>query len=150
MTTYCGIDVSTHTGIAFVNSRSQVVAAEEIHFPKLIGMERCSAIAGRILELCAIHQPERILIEDYAFGGFAGSFIVSVEIGTIIRYFLKQEGYHWEVISPTKLKKYVTGKGNAGKDHMILEVFKKWDFEAATNNIADAVGLAMYCAAHHR
>lgn len=38
----------------------------------------------------------------------------------------------------------MAGKGNAKKDMMILEVYKKWGFSAPTNDIADAVGLGMF------
>lgn len=40
--------------------------------------------------------------------------------------------------------KFVTGAGNASKDQIMMSVYKHWGFEAKTNNIADAIGLAMF------
>lgn len=45
------------------------------------------------------------------------------------------------MVPPTTLKKFVTGKGNAEKSLMIREVYKRWGFDAADDNQADAVGL---------
>jgi crossover junction endodeoxyribonuclease RuvC len=50
------------------------------------------------------------------------------------------------VIPPTSLKAYVTGKGNAPKELMIREVFKKWKYEADDNNDSDAYALARVAA----
>ena len=50
-------------------------------------------------------------------------------------------------VAPTALKKFVTGKGNAPKDAMMMHAFKRWGFTAATNHQADAFGLAMIAAA---
>ena len=48
----------------------------------------------------------------------------------------------FKIISPTTLKKFVTGKGNSGKDIMLLEVYKRWNVSFSNNNLADAYGLA--------
>ena len=46
-------------------------------------------------------------------------------------------------ITPPKiLKMFVTGNGNSGKDLMIREVFKRWNFDTNNNDVADAFGLA--------
>jgi crossover junction endodeoxyribonuclease RuvC len=46
------------------------------------------------------------------------------------------------IVAPTQLKKFVCGKGNVKKDLMLLNVYKRWGFEAKTDNEADALGLA--------
>ena len=43
---------------------------------------------------------------------------------------------------PTQIKKFITGRGNAKKDVIIREVYKRWGFETDDHNIADAYGLA--------
>ena len=53
-------------------------------------------------------------------------------------------GYDPEIVPPTTLKKFVTGKGTASKDDMIAAVNSKWDSSVTNNNIADAYGLAEY------
>ena len=46
------------------------------------------------------------------------------------------------VPATTQLKKFVTGKGNAPKDTMMMQVYKHWGVEIPNNNICDAYGLA--------
>ena len=46
------------------------------------------------------------------------------------------------VVPPATLKKFVAGKGNAKKDTMRLETFKRWKYEHPSDNIVDAYGLA--------
>lgn len=53
------------------------------------------------------------------------------------------------IVSPTALKKYVTGKGNARKDDMKLCVFKKWGETCHDDNVADSYGLARLAEALH-
>lgn len=45
------------------------------------------------------------------------------------------------IASPTALKKFVTGKGSAPKDNVLLQVYKKWGVELTSNDVADAYGL---------
>lgn len=45
-------------------------------------------------------------------------------------------------IPPMTLKKYATGKGNAKKQEMMLQIYKRWDVELNDDNAADAYSLA--------
>ena len=45
-------------------------------------------------------------------------------------------------VPPSTLKKYVTGRGNAQKSEMLLQVFKRWNVEFNDDNAADSYGLA--------
>lgn len=147
------LDISTCTGVAIVDHTpakpKDVRYTETIQFKKLVGMPRINSIAGRILNLHAEHKPDFVVIEDYVVSRFGGSAIVSISIGSVIRFLLWQEEIPYLEVSPTSLKKFVTGKGNAKKENMILEVFKRYGYTSATNDIADAVGLGMFglCAA---
>jgi len=49
---------------------------------------------------------------------------------------------HVYIRKPTQIKKFITGRGNAKKDVIIREVYKRWGFETDDHNIADAYGLA--------
>lgn len=44
-------------------------------------------------------------------------------------------------VPPMTLKKYVTGKGNAKKQEMLLQVYKRWGVEFTDDNAADAYSL---------
>jgi crossover junction endodeoxyribonuclease RuvC len=144
-----GLDISTCTGLSVVGMGKLVHHVEAISFKKLTGCPRIHAIAGRIISCISEHDPEFVVIEDYAVSRFGGSAIVSISIGSVIRFLMWQNEIPYLEVSPTALKKFVTGKGNAKKDQMILEVYKRYGFTSATNDIADAVGLGMFglCAA---
>lgn len=146
------LDLSTVAGLAVITSdgTSKMVShAEVVTFKKLKGWDRVNSIAARVMEMHANCKPDFVVIEAYAVGKFSGSAICSIEIGSIIRFLLWQNDIPFLEVSPTSLKKFVTGKGNAKKENMILEVFKRFGYTSATNDIADAVGLGMYglCAA---
>jgi Holliday junction resolvasome RuvABC endonuclease subunit len=49
-------------------------------------------------------------------------------------------------VPPMTLKKFVSGKGTATKDLMLLNVYKRYGVELSDNNAADAYGLARIAA----
>lgn len=49
---------------------------------------------------------------------------------------------HVLVMPPANLKKYATGRGNAGKDDVMREVTRRFDWFKGDNNEADALVLA--------
>ncbi len=51
-------------------------------------------------------------------------------------------GVAFLVVPPARLKKFACGKGNAKKDEIRLAVYKRWGFEAPTNDEVDAYVLA--------
>ena len=139
-----GLDLSTVTGLSIVDSDKTVAHAEVVAFKKLTGCERINAIAGRIMNAHDYYKPDFVSIEDYAVSRFGGSAIVSIGIGSVVRFLLWQNEIPYLDVPPTSLKKFVTGKGNAKKENMILEVYKRYGYTSATNDIADAVGLGMF------
>lgn len=45
-------------------------------------------------------------------------------------------------VPPMTLKKFAAGKGNAKKQEMLLQIYKRWGIEFTDDNAADAYGLA--------
>lgn len=137
-----GIDPSSRTGVAVVESGKLILHTEEIEFKKLNGFERLSQITGRVMALREEFDPDLIVLEEMIVGHLSSAIPV-IQIGTVLRYFLWQEGFTWEECNPSVLKKFIAGSGNASKEAIMMNVLKHWKFEPSTNNIADAVGLAM-------
>lgn len=137
-----GIDPSTRTGIAIVEGDKSIIHTEEIEFKKCIGLERASKIIGRIKEIHDTYKPTIITIEDM-FVGHTSSAIPLIQLGSLIRYNFWLEDITYYDVSPMTLKKFVTGKGTSKKDEIMMYVLKRWGHASATNNIADAIGLAM-------
>lgn len=53
------------------------------------------------------------------------------------------------LIPPLTLKKYAAGKGNAKKQEMLLQMFKRWGVEFNDDNAADSYALARLAAGIH-
>jgi hypothetical protein len=45
-------------------------------------------------------------------------------------------------VPPMTLKKYAAGKGNAKKQEMLLQIYKRWGIEFNDDNAADSYALA--------
>lgn len=138
-----GIDPSTKTGVSLVGPDTKVLAYDEIEVKKAVGFDRASGIIARVMAFHEKHRPDLVVIEEM-FVGHASSAITIIQIGTLLRYFLWQEGIKYIDVPATTLKKFVSGKGNSKKEEMMMHVLKRWGFTSPTNNIADAVGLGMF------
>lgn len=145
-----GIDPSTtHSGVAIVESGSgKVLYSGEVVPKKLTGFDRISFIVFELIRLHAEYKPDHVVLEG-VFIGHASSAVQLVALGSILRYFLWQEGISYLDVPATTLKKFVTGSGASPKDAVMMHVLKNWGFESPSNNVADAVGLAMFGVAYY-
>lgn len=85
-------------------------------------------------------------IEGY---GFASQMAHALgELGGALKLALYEYGWTIVNVPPSTLKKFVTGKGNAEKDTMMLECFKRWGYSATDNNDCDAYCLRQFGLAH--
>lgn len=102
--------------------------------------ERLSNLDGDIRYL--IPAGAVIGIERPSFGSTTGSHHDRSGLWWIVVSALAP--YHRIIeISPAQVKKYVTGKGNASKDEVMLAAAKRYpEFSIVDNNTADAVAIA--------
>lgn len=91
----------------------------------------CESIAG---------GPGLMCVEGYAFGAMNQREALG-EWGGQVRRIAYERGWRLLIVPPTTLKKYVTGKGVAEKDMMMLEVLDRWGYKPTDNNDADAYAL---------
>ena len=85
---------------------------------------------------------ETVYIEGPSYAS-NGAFVL--QMGALhyhLRIFFRLNNVKFKVITPNGLKKFVTGKGVAKKELMLLKTYKKWGVEFEDNNLADAYGLA--------
>jgi crossover junction endodeoxyribonuclease RuvC len=109
----------------------------------LKGPARLGFIRDKIRQLVVQGgSPDRtlVLIENYAFGKSNQAHQMG-ELGGVIRLMLHEEGYKYFVVTPTRLKKFLTGKGVAEKNLMLKELFKVFGHDVNDDNIADALVL---------
>lgn len=143
-----GIDLSTKaTGVVFLRETGEPIPEclfyEELAVGNLTGMRRAQEMVLQIMTLIHNERPDRIVIEGYSLNTKnASSIIPLVEIGALLRFMLMIDGMEWYDPRATEVKKFATGKGNVGKDVVMMWVLKRWGFTSETNNIADAYVLA--------
>ena len=176
MSLVVGIDLSlTSTGIAlatndypdrgypggvFGRSWALVPPKELSHF------ERLHWLFGQIRVIPQkFSYADLFVIEGYSYGSKQGREIAGEVRGAAIMAMLNDfvVGSAFEnagevvsrmdlnkivLVPPTSLKKFVLGKGAGDKDMMRLGVYKRWGFEAATNDEVDAYALARIGLAH--
>jgi crossover junction endodeoxyribonuclease RuvC len=143
-----GIDPSTSaTGVVLLEESGSKIPNTLMHIEiaggKGSGLDRAINITTQVLELVHHHKPDRLVVEGFSLNTKnASSIIPLVELGTLLRFSMKLDGLKWYDPRATELKKFVCGKGTANKEQVMLQVFKRWGYEAATNNMADGYGLA--------
>ena len=139
-----GVDTSTKTGYVVLDDQGDVAVVGVLHHkPQADRFTRYSHYTREVAELVDAYGVDLVVIEGYSFAGKFNNSL-QYELGACIRMKLHENEVPFIEIPPTSLKKFVTGKGNAKKDLMMLGVYKRWDFDPADDNEADAYGLAQF------
>jgi Holliday junction resolvasome RuvABC endonuclease subunit len=149
MTRILGLDLSlTATGVAWEGG------TEVLSFPKLRGFDRIERINSAIWEHFGPGKPSEhetvVVIEGYSFGSIGRAVYDIAELGGVTRYLFHERGLRYVEVPPATLKKFATGKGNAGKDEVLAAAIRRFGFAGSNNNEADAwmlfqMGRAAYC-----
>ena len=135
-----GIDLSlTGTGLVQFTNSGDLVSLSAFRPKAKDGIARLDEIATGVV--AHIEHADLVVIEGLAFMSQTPSALERTGLWYLIRHWLWQEQIECVSLPPTSLKKFVTGKGNAEKQHMLLEVFKRWNISAADDNQADAYSL---------
>lgn len=149
-TAYVGLDISiSSTGFFVCYEDGEPAGGGRIQSkPGKIDTVRFMDIRDRLLETVAsnVSRDSYFLIENYAFAApkqTGGQITRIAELTGIIKEALvtRARADRIWICAPGTLKKFCTGKGNAPKELMIREVFRKWNFMAKDNNEADAFSL---------
>jgi Holliday junction resolvasome RuvABC endonuclease subunit len=108
------------------------------HSPSIVGLllyeyndnlERFTHLADQTVEWILSHAPTRhhgnlLAIEGYAFGAKGQVFNIGENTGILKYKLAKKVSNIINVIAPTVIKKFATGKGNANKE-LMYEAFVK-------------------------
>lgn len=145
MTVVVGIDPSlTHTVMHGPGTRASIQTRPK-DYPH--GIARLAAIRDRLETWLAAITPGVAYVEGYAYGARYNREALG-ELGGVVRLALADLQWSVVVVPPTMLKKFVTGAGNGEKDHMMREIWKRWQYDATDNNDADAYALMRLGMAH--
>ena len=141
----CGIDPSL-TGTAVVWGESITEFNHERLSSKPCGdgvvarMRRLESLVGKIDKLIRMIGPDLILIEGYSFGSKCNREFLG-EFGGVCRWHLIDHTPNVLEVSPSHLKQFVTGKGNAKKDVVAAHCANRWGVMFDDSDTYDAFGL---------
>ena len=142
-----GLDLSlTATGVVAVDDNWRIVERRLItSTPKEENTPRLTKIAISIMLSVGKIRPDLVIIEGPAFGISKTTSIFQLgELAGIVKRDLFTTNFPFIIVPPSQLKKFVTGKGNAKKDLMLLAVHKKYGEDFEDDNLCDAYVLARY------
>ena len=109
------------------------------------GEDRIRLIAEEILGECSRAEVSLAVIEDAVnTGKLAGNSLTNLLLQGAIRFVLMSNNIPYLVVSPSLLKKFATGKGNADKTEMALSAYKRSGFTFETSDECDAWWLLQF------
>lgn len=141
---FVGIDPSfTGTGLIILDSTANIIKqlliktkSSDSEEERLIQIEKDISFLSRLKKIKTVY------LEGPSFSS-SGAFVLQMgALHFLIRLFLYKKNIDYKIIAPGSLKKFITGKGTAKKELMLLNVYKKWGAEFDDNNLADAYSLA--------
>jgi crossover junction endodeoxyribonuclease RuvC len=134
----CGLDLSLcNTGVAISVDAS--ISWDVLSPPKgLRDVPRLDWITATVGELA--RGAELVTMEDFSYGSVGHQHEIG-GMGFMVRHRLWKMGIPYVPVAPSRLKKFITGHGNAKKNEIMREVWRRWDHNAATDDCADAIGL---------
>jgi len=144
MRTVMGLDISTNTGVVVLGNSNNVLFAGVKKAPDALagdGSLRAESLARDVAQFGMGMNVDLVVLEGYAYNK-KFSQVLMVELGTMMRYYMRWAALPYIVVPPSRLKQFVAGKGNVKKELMVLGVFKSWNFETNSSDVADAYGLA--------
>ena len=109
---------------------------------KLEAEDRIIQLENEFKFVANIRQLKKLYIEGPSYMS-KGAFVLQMgALHFYLRIFFRKKNVHYKVIAPGTLKKFITGKGNAKKDLMLMKVYKKFGIEFEDDNLCDAYSLA--------
>lgn len=154
--TYFLTGVRRHTGAhAYGGAHGRTHAWIGYDYPDYVCQEhRFHQIAEWSMKI--VKPDDVIMIEDYAFASKGRVFHIAENCG-LLKHKLWAAGYRYETVTPSTLKKFATGKGNADKCMMHdafvaetgIDVMKAMDMKgkdcgSPVSDIVDSFYLARY------
>ena len=135
-----GLDLSlTSTGMVVLKTDG---AAESMTLTsKFKDVVRLADLSEKVRMAIQLYRPKLVVIEGYSFGSQTAVAGLA-ELGGVVKCALFEMQQPFIVVPPARLKKFACGRGNAKKDEIRLAVYKRWGFEAPTNDEVDAYVLA--------
>lgn len=103
----------------------QIDAPQEHDCPEI----RYRNIAKWAINILTFHGVQKAFLEGYSMGASAGLVFNIAENTSVLKQMLYDAGIPFETPAPTQVKKAFTGKGNAKKEAMCEEFYRRFGFK---------------------
>ena len=153
-----GIDQSlTGFALTILSNNDPTQYVTWVYRSPYFGIERLADIRQWLTDNLG-YAEEHWVINDIAMEGTvlaSHAALVLGELSATVRlaifdFFEEEDDRRFPLkVPPMTLKKYAAGKGNAKKQEMLLQIFKRWGIEFNDDNAADAYALARLAAESH-
>jgi len=139
-----GLDASLSSfGVALLEEKGGEWGAETTTWgPRLSGATRLRWFKEKLERTVVDFGPLLVMLEGYAYNKGQGAHQMG-ELGGIVRWVLHEMGAPTVIVPPAKLKKFVTGRGNAGKPDVMMGAYKRFGIERHTQDEVEAECLAV-------
>lgn len=131
------LDVATNTGFATTTASGVWKLTPKKDESK--GM-RLIRFRSKVVEMVDFHDIKLVVFEANVGYGKHPNFVGAEMIG-VLKLILEERGIDYMAYQPTSIKKWATGKGNAGKPEMIRAAQFRWNMEGNDDNQADALAI---------
>lgn len=144
---FLGLDIAlANNGICLLDENSNIIISDIIKTKTEDNIEkRILYLKDQIFEIMNKYKDiNSIYMEGLSYGSSGNSFAQICGMHYYLRcsLFKNFNSTNFKVIEPTKLKKFITGKGQCKKDLILLCVYKNFGVEFDNDNLADAYGLS--------
>lgn len=143
-----GLDLSlTGTGVCVLDEEDMVlssVKSKPVGKKPIDELHRLQKIVREIEDTVVDNEDIKyVAIEGLALMAKNTTSLMQLAgLNYLVRHMLEEYRKEFIIVAPSSLKKFITGKGNAPKDHVMLELFKRYDVTILDNNEADSFALA--------
>ena len=137
---FVGLDLSTKTGLVILDESGNVLTEKEITSKIKKDPQRMIDLTEQVLS--HLEKDDVIAIEGFSYGSRGKGIAFQFGYGYSVQIALYTNDFNYLIVTPSQVKKFATGKGNASKDNMILPIYKKWKYEHESDNVRDAFVLA--------
>lgn len=104
------------------------------------GVARLAAATEWVDSMLSGWEPRLVVIEGYAFGRPQQASHIG-ELGGVVRLHLYRQRVPFVELPPACRAKLATGKGNAGKEQVLVEAVRRLGYQGHSNDEADALWL---------
>lgn len=99
---------------------------------------RLMRFRSKLQEIISLEKPDMVVFERTS-GHHKNALIVQAELHGTLKVFLEDQKIEYKAYSATEIKKFATGKGNAGKPMMVQACVDKLGITPIDDNHADAI-----------